>query len=201
MFALLLGLQLSSAKTSFDLQEQDVALLASKAVMLDRILVHYGPEAQEARESLRVNVIELLNRVWPQERKETSTWAPADGGGIALYNKIQGLSPKDDNQRSERSIALGMAINLGEMRWASASTIRSSTAIPLMAVEITWVTIIFTSFGLMAPRNGMVTISLAVCSFAISCGFFLIVEMQTPFSGLIHASSVPLREALKYLAR
>ncbi len=38
MFALLLSLQLSSGKTSFDRQEQDVTLLASKTILLDRVL-------------------------------------------------------------------------------------------------------------------------------------------------------------------
>jgi hypothetical protein len=94
-----------------------------------------------------------------------------------------------------------MAIDLGQMRWTSASRVRSSTAIPLFIVEITWVTIIFVTFGLLAPRNTIVVVSLAICASAVSGGFFLIVEMNTPFSGLLHASSAPLREALKYLAR
>lgn len=201
MFALLLSLQLSSAKTSFDIQEQDVALLASKAVMLDRVLAIYGPEAQKARESLRDNIIGLLNHVWPKERTEASTWAPENKGGMEFYNMIQELSPKDEDQRSERAIALGMAVELGQMRWKSASRIRSSTAVPLFAVEIAWATIIFTTFGLLAPRNVIVVVSLAICAGAVSGGFFLIVEMNRPFSGLLHASSAPLREALNYLAR
>ena len=201
MFALLLSLQLSSAKTSFDIQEQDVALLASKAVMLDRALALYGPEAQKARESLRDNIIDLLNHVWPKERTEASTWAPENKGGMAFYNLIQELSPKDEDQRSEKALALGMAVELGQMRWKSASRIRSSTAIPLFVVEIAWATIIFTTFGLLAPRNAIVIVSLAICAAAVSGGFFLIVEMNRPFSGLLHASSAPLRDALKYLAR
>ena len=201
MFALLLSLQLSSGKTTFDNQEQDVALLASKAVMLDRILAHYGPEAQNARESLRTNVIDLLERVWPKERSEASTWAPENKGGVECYNKIEDLSPKDEEQRSERTEALKMAVEMGQMRWKSASRVTSSTAIPLFIVEIAWATIIFVSFGLLAPRNMIVIVSLAVCAAAVSGGFFLIVEMNTPFSGLLHVSSAPLREALKYLAQ
>jgi hypothetical protein len=201
MFALLLSLQLSSAKTSFDIQEQDVALLASKAVMLDRILAHYGPEAQKARESLRDNLIDLLNHVWPKNRLEGPTWAPENNGGIEFYNRIQELSPKDENQRAGRVLALGMAIELGQMRWKSASRVRSSTAVPLFFVEVAWATIIFATFGLLAPRNIVVVVSLAICASAVSGGFFLIVELNRPFSGLLHASGAPLREALKYLAR
>jgi len=200
MFALLLSLQLSSGKTTFDTQEQDVTVMASRAIMLDRVLAHYGPEAREARESLRQSIIDLLNEVWPMERSKASTWEPR-GEGDAVYTKIQGLSPQNDEQRSERTIALNMVIDLGQMRMNSAATIRSSTAVPLMMVEIAWATIIFISFGLLAPRNATVIASLAVCAAAVSGGFFLIVELNTPFSGLLHASSAPVREALKYLAR
>jgi hypothetical protein len=201
MFALLLSLQLSSGKTTFDTQEQDVALLASKVVMLDRVLAHYGSEAQKARESLRNNAIDLLNHVWPTERSEASTWAPENKGGVEFYNDIEELSPKDDNQRSERTLALGMAIDLAQMRLNSASRIRNSTAVPLMIVEVAWATIIFASFGLLAPRNWAVILSFAVCASAVAGGFFLIVEMNAPFRGLLHVSSAPLRDALKYLAR
>jgi hypothetical protein len=200
MFALLLSLQLSSGKANFDTQEQDVSLLASKALMLDRILLHYGPEAQVAREALRESAVDLLKRVWPCEQSVASSWVPT-GSGDDVYDKIQALSPKDERERSERMLALEMAIDLGQLRWKSATRIRSSTAVPLMIVEIAWATIIFVNLGLLAPRNAMVIVSLAVCASAVSGGFFLIAEMNTPFGGLLHASSAPVRDALKYLAR
>jgi hypothetical protein len=201
MFSLLLGLQLSSGKTSFDTREQDVAMLASRVVMLDRVLAHYGSEAQNVRESLRDNIADLLDHVWPKERTESSSWIPESEGGVDVYNKIQKLSPADEDQRAKKGLALRMAVELGQLRWMSASRMRSSTAIPLMIVEISWAIIIFTGFGLLAPRNVTVIVSLAICASAVSGGFSLIVEMNTPFSGLLHASSAPLREALKHLAR
>jgi|HubBroStandDraft_6_1064221.scaffolds.fasta_scaffold566359_1 Protein of unknown function (DUF4239) len=200
MFALLLSLQLSSGKTSFDAQEQDVTIMAARAAMLDRVLAHYGPEAQDARESLRRVVIDILNEVWPMERSKESTWTPLIGGE-EFYDKIQQLSPKNEEQISEKATAIDMAIDLGQMRWKSVERVRSSTAVPLMTVEIAWATIVFISFGLLAPRNATVIVSLAVCAAAVAGGFFLIVELNTPFNGLLHVSSAPIREALKYLAR
>jgi hypothetical protein len=200
MFALLLSLQLSSGKTNFDEQEHDVTLLAAKALMLDRVLHHYGPEAEVAREALRESAVDLLHRVWPNERSEASSWVPT-GYGDDVYDKIQALSPKDENQRSEKMSALTMAIDLGQMTSKSATSIRSSTAVPLMMVEITWAAIIFVTLGLLAPRNVTVIVSLAIYASAVSGGFFLIAEMHTPFGGLLHASSAPVREALKYLDR
>ena len=200
MFGLLFSLQLSSGKTYFDAQEQEVMGMRSKTVLLDNVLAHYGPEAKGAREALRNSVQEVLNHVWPRELSSESTWAPTDEES-QLYDKIQQLSPKNEIQRSEKTLALGIAIDLRRARWISAARIRSSTAVPLMVMEIAWATLIFSSFGLLATHSVTAIVSLALCAFAVSGGFFLIVEMNTPFSGLIRVSSAPIRETFKQLAQ
>jgi hypothetical protein len=199
MFGLLLSLQLAAGKTYFDNQEQDVTLVASRTVLLDSVLASYGPEAREAREMLRVKVADLLTHIWPEEGSADSPWTPKDG--IGIYDKIQELAPKDDDQRSKRTLALGMTVDLERTRWISASRIRSSTAVPLMVVETVWATIIFICFGLLAPHGVTGTVSLALFASAVSSGFFLIEEMNRPFSGLLKVSSAPIREVLKYLVQ
>jgi hypothetical protein len=199
MFGLLLGLQLSAGKTYFDTQEQDVTLMASRTILLDTILASYGPETREAREMLRAKVEELLTHVWPKESSKPSTWTPEDE--IKVYGTIEELSPKDDNQRSKRTLALGMAIDLQRSRWISAARIRSSTAVPLMIVETAWATLIFLSFGVLAPHGITGIVSLALFAAAVSSGFFLIEEMNRPFGGVLIVSSAPMREALKYLGK
>jgi len=196
MFGLLFSLQLSSGKTYFDSQEQEVMGMRSKTVLLDNVLAHYGPEAKGAREELRNNVDEVLNHVWPRELSSVSTWAPTNEGS-QLYDKIQQLLPNNEKQRSEKTLALGLAIDLRRTRWISAARIRSSTAVPLMVMEIAWATLIFGSFGLLAPHSVTSIVSLALCALAVSGGFFLIVEMNTPFSGLIKVSSAPIRDTFK----
>jgi Protein of unknown function (DUF4239) len=200
MFGLLFSLQLSSGKTYFDTQEQEVMGMRSKTVLLDNVLAHYGPEAKGAREALRNNVDEVLNQVWPRELSSVSTWAPTDEES-QLYEKIQQLSPNNETQRSEKTLALGIAIDLRRTRWISAARIRSSTAVPLMVMEVAWATLIFSSFGLLATHSVTAIVSLALCAFAVSGGFFLIVEMNTPFSGLIKVSSAPIRDTFKQLAQ
>jgi hypothetical protein len=176
-----------------------VTLVASNTVFLDSLLAHYGPEAGEIREMVRDEVAGLLTRVWPKRPSSASTWTPMDG--ILIYDKIQGLSPKDDDQQSKKTLALGLAIDLRRMRLISGARIRNSTAMPLMIVEILWGTIIFVSFGFLAPRNITAIVSLALCALAVSSGFFLIEEMNRPFDGVLRVSSAPIPEALTYLAQ
>jgi hypothetical protein len=70
-----------------------------------------------------------------------------------------------------------------------------------MAVVVFWLTIVFISFGLHAPRNPTVVSVLFLCALSVSGAIFLILEMYTPFGGLIHISSTTLRDALAQLGR
>jgi hypothetical protein len=66
-------------------------------------------------------------------------------------------------------------------------------------VLVFWLTAIFISFGLFAPRNATVTAALFVSGLSVSGAIFLILEMYAPFSGWIKISSAPLHFALAHL--
>ena len=57
--ALVLGLLVASAKSFYDTQNNEVTQLAANLVLLDRVLAHYGPEAADARASLRATAAHL----------------------------------------------------------------------------------------------------------------------------------------------
>ncbi|TMA50560.1 MAG: hypothetical protein E6J76_11920, partial [Deltaproteobacteria bacterium] len=48
--ALVLGLLIASAKSSFDTQNTEVKQAAANIVLLDRALAQYGPETKDARD-------------------------------------------------------------------------------------------------------------------------------------------------------
>src|SRR6202041_3824331 len=66
---------------------------------------------------------------------------------------------------------------------------------PVLVLLIFWVTVIFLSFGLFAPRNATVVVTLFLCALSVSGAIFLIMELDRPFGGLIQISSAPLRNA------
>jgi len=113
MFALLLSLQLSAGRSTFDTQEREMTVMASRTVLLDRILAHYGPETREARESLRENMVAFFD-IWTGQRPKDFTWQPLSTGR-------KGASSRD--RRPHRTNAY--ADCRGE-----------TTAVPLMLVEI-----------------------------------------------------------------
>jgi hypothetical protein len=56
-----------------------------------------------------------------------------------------------------------------------------------------WLAVIFTSFGMFAPYNATVIATLFVCALSVSGAIFLILEMDSPFAGLMQISDIPLR--------
>ena len=62
-----------------------------------------------------------------------------------------------------------------------------------------WITLLFVSFGLNAPRNGTVVVAFLVCSLAIGASIFLILEMDNPFTGTLKIPGEPMVSALAHM--
>ncbi|HUK53389.1 MAG TPA: hypothetical protein VL099_08890 [Candidatus Binatia bacterium] len=201
MTALVLGLLVASAKNFYDTQNTEITDLSAKIVFLDRILAHYGPETQEIRGLLRVVVAGVLEKTWSsKELSKEAVRAPALANE-ALYDKLQDLTPKSDAQRAIQAQAMGVLSNLGQTRWLMYEQRTSAVSMPLLATLIFWLSITFLSFGLYAPANGTVVTSLFASAMSVAGAIYLIMEMYSPYSGLIQISSAPLRAALAHLGQ
>jgi hypothetical protein len=77
----------------------------------------------------------------------------------------------------------------------------SSVPLLFVVVVVFWLTMLFASFGLFAPRNATVITVLFLCALSVSGSIFLILEMDHPFDGLMKVSSDPIRYALAELGR
>jgi hypothetical protein len=200
MTAMVLGLLVASAKSSFDAQRNGVTQMSANIVLMDRLLAHYGPETKEAREQIRNWVGNALVRIWPEDSSQASHVEPT-AGSESLYETIQGLSPKTESQRTLQAQAIKVGIDIAQSRWLLFAQRGSSIPVPFLIVMVFWLVLIFASFSLFSPPNGTVIITLLVCALSVSSAIFLILELDRPFGGLIQVSSVPLREALVQLSR
>ena len=199
MTALLLGLLVASAKASYDVRRTELIQMSANFVLLDRVLAHYGPETKEERDMLRASVVRTIARIWSKDTDETAKLDPAMSSSEVVYDKIQQLTPRNDAQRTLQSQALSMAINLAQMRWLLFEQSGSSISMTFLVVMVLWLTIIFASYGLFAPRNKTVVVSLALAALSISGAIFLILELDRPFEGLLQISSAPLQNAVAHL--
>ncbi len=200
MAALVLGLLVASAKGSYDAQSAELTQMSANIALLDRGLALYGPETKEERAMLRGSVVRILDQMWSKDGASSSPMAAPSGGEI-LFEKIQGLSPKNDAQRLLQGQVLSIVVDLGKTRWLMYAQQATSVSMPLLVVLVLWLTVIFISFGLFAPFNATVVSSLFVSALSVSGAIFLILEMYSPYSGVIQLSSAPLRAALAHLGQ
>ena len=68
-------------------------------------------------------------------------------------------------------------------------------------VLLCWLTILFATYGLLAPVNLTVVVVLLVCALSMSGAIYLVVEMNQPFDGVIKAFSAPLLKAVQFINR
>jgi Protein of unknown function (DUF4239) len=201
MSALVLSLLISSAKTAFDTRSNQLVQAAADIVLLDRALARYGPETKEARSLLRRDVADTVERFWPDNGAKRITLDNGTSPAEAMYDKVDELTPQNNAQRSLRSQALTLAVNVGQLRLLMLEHMGSSIPLPFLVILVFWLCIIFASFGLFAPRNGTVIAVLGVCALSVACAIFLIIELDRSFEGLLQVSGAPMRTALAQLGR
>lgn len=200
MAALVLGLLVGSAKGSYDAQKGEVTELAATVLLLDRVLAHYGPEAQDARAHVRQAASVAMGRIWGTTVDGSTL--PLGVKEESLTDALHNLIPKDDAQRARLAEAQALGSSFAHTRlllFEQASG--SAVAYPLLMVLVVWLTAIFFSFGMFAPANATVIVTLLLCAASVSSALFLILELDHPFDGVIQISDAPLRRAIEHLGK
>jgi hypothetical protein len=201
MAALLLGLLVAAAKNSYDAQNSELTQISANIALLDRVLAHYGPETAEIRNGLRNSVTRISQTMWPQDGSKFSSSAPPVEGVERLFDSIPRLGPRNDEQRYLKQQALSLTMDIAKIRWLMYEQETVLASLPLLTMVGVWLSLIFISFGLFAPFNGTAVSSLFVSSVSVSGAIFLILEMYTPYTGVIAISGNALRAALAQLGQ
>jgi hypothetical protein len=196
--ALVLGLLIASAKTSFDTQVNQVKQLTADVILLDQLLALYGPEAATVRNLLRSAVNTVADRIWHERSSASSKNAPfeATEAGEEFIRKLEQLSPQTDEQRSLKNRAMQVAANIVQTRLLLFTQGGNPIPMPFLIVLIFWISIIFANFSLFAEPRPIVISALVVFSLSAAAAIFLVLELGQPFTGVMQISSIPFRSAL-----
>jgi len=214
--ALVLGLLTASAKGTFDTVSTGLRQTGARVLLLDRVMAHYGPETMETRGLLRRNLAAAIEQIWPEEKIGSAIAKGGEGKGKTeavqeklrqqparievIEDNLRQLTPRTDAQRSLQSQALQVSGDIAEGRWMLIEQMgQSSFPKAFFVILVFWLIIIFATFGLFSPKNATVIAVLLVCSLSVAGSLLLIMELDSPYTGLIKVSSAPLRHALALL--
>lgn len=205
MTALVLGLVTASAKSSFDAVDTAVKQTAIDILTLDRILARYGPETGAIRKDLKTAMEVRIDTIWPQGTPSSANLDPIGANAAshseALVHAIRRLTPRDDEQRALQTRAVNVSESLLQSRWLVLAGTEASIPTPFLVILVSWLTIMFASFGMYAPRNGTVIAVLFVSALSVASAVFLVLEMDAPFTGLLRVSPEPWRFVHSHLGR
>ncbi len=201
--ALVLGLLVGSAKSSFDSVNSLIVQIGAKIITLDRALAHYGPETKELRNQIHAAVETMVARTWPDSLDAAPRLKLVETSTVLedLLNRIRELQPGNDAQSAFQTQALQIGNDLQQSRWLMIEENQIELPTAFLVVLLCWLTLLFSTYGLLTPVNPTVVVVLMVCALSMAGAIYLVVEMNQPFDGVIKASSAPLLKAVQLINR
>jgi hypothetical protein len=204
LVALVIGLLVSSSKSTFDQASSGMTQAGAKLITLDGLLARYGPEAAEARSVLKNGVAEAIERFRPttddSPKMDIATIGAAPGLEAA-YDRIRALTPVDDSQRALKATALQLCGDVIQVRWLMIEGAQAGLPTVFLVVLAFWLTVLFAGLGLQAPNNLTAKGALFLCALSMAGAVFLILELSRPMEGTIKISEAPLRKAMAVLGK
>jgi hypothetical protein len=198
MAALVLGLLIASAQSNYSAQNGNVQQLAADIGQLDHILALYGQEADEARGLLRQAISAAHDRIWSNDRVQAAQLNPAGilSQADRFFFALEDLTPKTEAQQFAKSQALQVTATIGLTRALMFQQAGNAVSWPFLLALAFWLGVLFLGFGLLARFQTTVAAALLIGSLSVSVAIFLILELGSPYSGLIQLSDAPLRMVL-----
>jgi hypothetical protein len=199
--SLVLGLLIATAKSSHDSTDLAIRNYAAELALLNEALRDYGGSASVPRDVLREYVEAFEQQGWPRDGKRPLIVEDEKTRVLLeqVRDAIRALKPVDTQQHALQDGAVAIHMDLLRQRWLLIEQQGTSVQRLVLVVLVSWVTVIFVSFGLNAPRNGTVVVAFLICSLAIGGSIFLILEMDRPLDGVMRISSWPVENVLAHM--
>ena len=143
--------------------------------------------------------------------QKTADLFPDDGADVRLDNpstyellqrledSVLELKPANPRDQWWLDQAMTLAGKIGDSRWLLIQQVAQGTPKTFLALVVFWLTLLFASFGLFAPRNFISGLTLTLCALAVAGAIGMILELEKGFGGLVQISPQPMRQAAKLL--
>jgi len=195
--ALVLGLLISNANTSFTRLGGEVTTLSAEILRLDHILRRYGADAEPARSKLLQYAEQKADDLFPDDPAKVRLSNPSTYELLQqLEDMLLALRPANPRDQWWLGQAMTLAAKVGDSRWLLAQQVGQGTPKAFVALLVFWLALLFASFGLFAPPNLTSTITLTLCALAVAGAVAMFLELEQGFGGVVRISPEPMRKAV-----
>jgi hypothetical protein len=199
--ALVLSLLVASTKASFDTTGREVEQFAANLTLLDRELAHFGPDTKDERILLRAFTARKIDLTCPKDHHGPVMHDPEAVHMLDdIEEQLRAWSAQTQIQRDGRANALQLIAELKRTSHLLAIQQNNQTPPAFLVVVIFWLSLLFLSFAVFAPRNATVLAAMLACSISVSTAVNLIYDMDRPLRGFIRVSATPMQQTLDQMA-
>jgi hypothetical protein len=198
--ALVLGLLISNANTTFTRLGGEVTALSAQILRLDHLLRRYGAGAEPARNMILQYAQHKAADLFPDDPADVRLSNPSTYELLQrLEDKLLVLKPANPRDQWWLAQAMSLAAKIGDTRWLLAQQIGQGTPKAFVALLVFWLALLFASFGLFAPPNLTSAVTLTLCALAVAGAVAMFLELEQGFGGLVRISPEPMRQAVQTL--
>jgi hypothetical protein len=210
--AIVLGLLTASSKAHFDEISDSYRRMAAELTLLDSQLREVGDATAPIRVEMRAYLAAVIASTWPSEPAPSGNYLrdlpPGQVESAALTDllrhieaQILALQQQHPQQASLLSVVMSHFGAFTHARWGVIETEHPTIPQAFYALMLFWTALMFMGFGLCAPRNRVVAVTVLICAVSLASVIYVILELDDPSRGLIAISSSPLRDALADMDR
>ncbi|HEV7478938.1 MAG TPA: hypothetical protein VGO05_01470 [Roseiarcus sp.] len=202
LLALVLGLLVFTAFSVYTTQQTEAQSLGPVVIELDVILEQYGADVAGARTGLREALGRARKRFFgdlkhgPQAHTIEETRAT-----MHWMNTYFERQPPSERHRQLLTTARDLAKKFAETNMLMARQLTNPFPPYVLAIVVCWAAALFLGNGLVAAPNAITVLAHLAGAIAIGSAIFLILELSTPYTGLIRLTSAGLDRMLEVLAK
>ena len=201
--ALVLSLLISSGKSSLDLVNTALQHNSVAMIQLDRTLSQFGPSADGLRVDIKNDYGRWIAFLFSNKTGKTAESESREilQNTYDIQGRIFALQTIGPSQERLRGHAMELWDDIFAGRWLALEHRRGSIPTPLIAILVGWLTVIFGIFGFSAPRNWSMCAVFLLCALSATTAVYVVLDLDTPFQGMVNASNTPMLDALKFIGR
>jgi hypothetical protein len=171
-------------------------------IQVDHLLLRYGPEADGVRDLLRQYIAMKIQDLFPEGTSNLPNLENLRTLSLLeeMQERLVALVGSNASQRWLQSQALQLLSSISETRWLLVEQNTIGIAVPMLVLVVFWLSLLFLSFGLFAPRNWTAIMALFLCALAVAGAIETMLELNAPFRGIIRISSKPMKHALEEIS-
>ena len=202
LLALVLGLLVFTAFSLFTTQRDEAYSLGPVIVELDLALEQYGPEAAGGRAGLRSVLERSRVRFFGDLKQGPQPFTFEEMRTIfhGLNTYFDGLKPATDSQRALLTTAKDQIRKFADVQMLMARQLANPFPPYVLAVVVCWASALFLGNGLVATPNTVSVLAHLAGAAAIGSAIFLILELSSPYTGVVRLSSAGMDRLLQVLA-